>query len=80
MSLVPDVTPASPTLPGIRTRRISAVVHATLLFAMTLPPQVEKMIEKIDAFMLKYPQVSQYGAFSQGSRVQLQLRKRGTFT
>ena len=35
---------------------------------MTIPPQVEQVITKIDAFMAKYPQVSQYGEFSNDMR------------
>ena len=30
---------------------------------MTIPPQVEQVLTKIDAFMAKYPQVTQYGKF-----------------
>mmetsp|Transcript_24333 Transcript_24333/g.55820 ORF Transcript_24333/g.55820 Transcript_24333/m.55820 type:complete len:88 (-) Transcript_24333:620-883(-) len=30
----------------------------------TLPPQVEQVVAKVDAFMAKYPQVTQYGELS----------------
>jgi hypothetical protein len=34
-----------------------------------LPPQVEKICQKIDAFMVKYPSLTQYGASMNRTRI-----------